>query len=436
MGLFNLFGGKKSDDNQEALEQEALKSKEKALEELKEAHSELSWPTIQRLNPVNVKDSENEGMEETVDEARKEEIGPHIYDEDIDIEYIQSLNVQEMLFLLTAMEVYNKKAAIPSFEKNHRKVYNELLDRIRNAKTVFVLYDAATGYPFVDHGFANIYFEKELAEKAVALFAKQYRKLAVRECTVENDVIEGNKKGFFDYLYYIGIENLIVDNGAYRARFKRNEIVAAPGDWGAKLDQTPTNPALNFAMLDFLAEVRWPVNYEKRPDIVKAKEMRMVSLIRDSKFIVPMQHEGEAEKLENGGVKFGPDTKFKFLVQKTKDEKQFIPVFTDAIEFSKRLHGSGWNAAVFSFKDIINFVKDKDGIRINPDGQGIIIPKDRMIALELAGQQVDAIKGKKPGSAVPTGVSAEDAAIQKTLSQALARMNEKKDENEFQDSEQ
>ena len=91
---------------------------------------------------------------------------------------------------------------------------------------------------------------------------------------------------------------------------------------------------------------------------------------------------------------------------------------------------------MFSFKDIINFVKDKDGIRINPDGQGIIIPKDRMIALELAGQQVDAIKGKKPGSAVPTGVSAEDAAIQKTLSQALARMNEKKDENEFQDSEQ
>ena len=41
---------------------------------------------------------------------------------------------------------------VPEFEKNHRKVYNELLSRIRDAKDLFVLYDMSTGYPFIDHG--------------------------------------------------------------------------------------------------------------------------------------------------------------------------------------------------------------------------------------------------------------------------------------------
>lgn len=435
MGLFGLFGGKKEDDKEQLLEQELASKKEESLKALKEAHAELEWPTIQRLNPINMQGAGEQVMEETVEYSRKEEIGQHIYDEDLSLDYIKELNEQELLFLLTAMEVYNKKAALPEFDKNHRKVYNELLDRIRNAEFIYVLYDNATGYPFIDHGFANVYFEEELSKKAADLFAKQFRSLSIRKCKVEEQLEGTSNRGFFDFLYYVGIENIIIDNGAYRARFKRSEIVAAPGDWGTNADKTPVNPALCFAMLDFVSEVRWPVNYEKRPELIKAKEMRMLQLIREANFIVPMQHEGPVEKLENGGLKFSKDTKFKFLLQKTKDDKQFIPVFTDGIEFSKKLHGTEWNAAVFSFRDIIKFVNDKDGIRINPDGQGIVVPKDRMVAIEMAAQQAELLKGKKPTTGAK-GSKSEDAAIQKTLSEALARMNEKKNDEEFQDAEQ
>ncbi len=182
-------------------------------------------------------------------------------------------------------------------------------------------------------------------------------------------------------------------------------------------------------MLDFMEELRWPVQYEKRDDVVKAKEMRMLALIRSSNFIVPMQHEGPVEVLDDGRMQFNKDTKFKFLVLNTKDDKHFLPVFTDAIEFGKRLRGSEWNAAVFKYQDILKFMGDKDGITINPEGQSVVLPKDRMMMLEVAGQQADKMKAKA-GAAKPTGGAASDSqevAVQKALNQAMARMNDNKD---------
>ncbi len=430
MGLFDFFGGKKSSEDQEALAlQNAANQKEKEVQAAKEAHEGMEWPGFPRLNPVNIESADAAAMGETVTSQRKDEIGEMIYDADMSPETLRFMSNQEILFLLTALEVFNKKAPLPGFEKNHRKVYNELLSRVRDAETLYVLYDATTGYPFIDHGFANVYFEKEIADKAVELFAKQYRKVAVREVKVENpDDTAAVKRGFFDYLYYVGMENILVDNGAYRARFKRSEIVAAPGDWNEEdRSKNPINPALNFAMLDFMAELRWPVQYEKRDEIVRAKEMRMLSLIRSSSFILPMQHEGPVEVLEDGRMKFGKDTKFKFLVLNAQDGKQFLPVYTDAIEFGKKLRGSEWNAAVFRYQDILKFVSDKEGISINPDGQNVILPKDRMMLLEVAGQQADKMRGVKAPSANQGSTSSEDMAVQKALDQAMARMSEKKD---------
>ena len=430
MGLFDFFGGKKSSEDEEAVAlQNAAAQKEKEIQAAKEAHEGMEWPSFPRLNPVNIESADEVAMGETVTSQRKDEIGGMIYDSDISPETLRFMSNQEILFLLTALEVFNKKAPLPGFEKNHRKVYNELLSRVRDAETLYVLYDATTGYPFIDHGFANVYFEKEIADKAVELFAKQYRKVAVREVKVENpDDTAAVKRGFFDYLYYVGMENILVDNGAYRARFKRSEIVAAPGDWNEEdRAKNPINPTLNFAMLDFMAELRWPVKYEKREEIVRAKEMRMLSLIRSSSYIIPMQHEGPVEVLEDGRMKFGKDTKFKFLVLNSQDGKQFLPVYTDAIEFGKKLRGSEWNAAVFKYQDILKFVSDKEGIAINPDGQNVILPKDRMMLLEVAGQQADKMRGVKAPSANPGTMNSDDLVVQKALDQAMARMSEKKD---------
>lgn len=396
MGIFDVFGKakKEAQAEEEAKEKELEAKKEKSLAELKGNYEGLGWPVIGRLNPVNIKGAEDSVMKETLSDERKNEIGEMVFDEDISPDTLKLFSPQELLFLLTTLEMYHKHSPLPGFEKNHRKVYNEVLDRVRNAEYLQVLYDMNTGYPFIDHGFACVYFDKDMAEEAAALFAKQYRKLTVRQCLVE-DKENPNKIGFFDFLYYVGIENLIVDNGAYRARFKRNEIVAAPGDWGQDKHKMPSNPALNFAMLDCIAEKKWPVSYEKREEVVKAKEMRMFSLMRAGHFIVPIKHEGPAEVLEDGRIKIDKDSKIEFLIIKTPDDKQFLPVYTDGFEFAKVNKGKEWNAGVFRFSDIIRFIGDRDGVVFNPDGHRVIMTGQQMMAIEVAAQQAEALKNKK-----------------------------------------
>ena len=429
MGIFSIFGNKKNGEasEQEAEQAQSLK-KEKEKEEAIKAHEDLEWPVIGRINPVNTKDSEGEKVPETVPSERKDEIGAMIYEEEIDPESMNGLSGQELLFLLTALEVFNKKAPLPGFEKNHRLIYNEVLRRVRDAEFLYVLYDQSTGYPFIDQGFANVYFEQELAEKAAEIFNKQFRKLAARKCQIEDPNYKGGGKfGFFDYLYYIGIENLLVDNGGYRARFKRNEIVAAPGEWsGAERRPEPVNSALNFAMIDFLEELRWPVKYEKRDDILKAKEMRMLSLIRGAQLLVPTQHEGPTEVDENGRIKIGKDTKLKFMVVKTKDEKQFLPVYTDPFEFAKQGVTKDWNAGVFRYQDVIRFVQDREGLVINPLGQSLVLTKDRIMALEVAGKQAEMMRAKNQAGQAASA-SANDA-VSAAVSQAMAEM--RKEDNQ------
>ncbi len=429
MGIFSIFGNKK---NGEAPEQEAEQAqrqkKANAKEEAIKAHEGLEWPVIGRINPINTKESEGEKAEETVPSEKKDEIGAMIYEEEIDPEYVKGLSGQELLFLLTALEVFNKKAALPGFEKNHRLIYNEVLGRVRDAEYLFVLYDQTTGYPFIEQGFANVYFEQELAEKAAEIFNKQFRKVAARKCQIEDPNYKGGGKfGFFDYLYYIGIENLLVDNGGYRARFKRNEIVAAPGEWsGAERRPEPVNSALNFAMIDFLEEVRWPVKYEKRDDILKAKEMRMLSLIRGAQLLVPTQHEGPTEVDENGRIKIGKDTKLKFMVVKTKDDKQFLPVYTDPFEFAKQGVTKDWNAGVFRYQDVIRFIQDREGLVINPLGQSVVLTKDRIMALEVAGKQAEMMRAKNQAGQVAAASTTD--AVSAAVSQAMAEM--RKEDNQ------
>ncbi len=429
MGIFSIFGNTK---NGEASEQEAeqaqSRKKANAKEEAIKAHEGLEWPVIGRINPINTKDSEGERADETVSSEKKDEIGSMIYEEEIDPEYVKGLSGQELLFLLTALEVFNKKSALPGFDKNHRLIYNEVLRRVRDAEYLFVLYDQSTGYPFIEQGFANVYFEQELAEKAAEIFNKQFRKVAARKCQIEDPNYKGGGKfGFFDYLYYIGIENLLADNGGYRARFKRNEIVAAPGEWsGAERRPEPVNSALNFAMIDFLEEVRWPVKYEKRDDILKAKEMRMLSLIRGAQLLVPTQHEGPTEVDENGRIKIGKDTKLKFMVVKTKDDKQFLPVYTDPFEFAKQGVTKDWNAGVFRYQDVIRFVQDREGLVINPLGQSVVLTKDRIMALEVAGKQAEMMRAKNQTG--QTAAASATDAVSAAVSQAMAEM--RKEDNQ------
>lgn len=409
MGIMDLFNGKKNAEKA-AAEEEMNKAKalETLIENQKKAHEGMEWPKIQPLNPIKVANATGDTLDNALTPERMDEIGQLIYEPQIKLDMIKDFSLQEILFVLTSLEVFNAKSKFENYESNHRVLYNEVLSRVRDASTIYVLYDTSTNYPFLDHGFASIYLDKDAAEAAAAGFGKQFRKLAVRECRGENSDDSSSKKGFFDYLFYLGIERLIVDNGMYRAMFRRSEIVAPP-NWADDKKTPPSNPALAFAMLDFIEEAKWPVKYEKREQVLKAKEMRMLSLARLGTYIVPIEHDGPAEVMEDGRLKFGKDSKLKFPIMKNSKGGMYLPVFTDGVEFARKFGKEGFQGAVFKFPDLIKFVQDRDGVVINPMGQNIMLQKDKMLEIEAAA--AESIKKAQAAKAAKDAVSgAADSA--------------------------
>lgn len=412
MGLFDLFGGSKKKEEaalqaEKQKEEQAIKNKEDQIA----AHEGLEWPHPVPISRVRPSGEEPDKFEDPVSPERKDEIGPLIYEERISLDTLKFLTLPELLFVLTTQEYFNSKSKLNNFSENHRILYNELLNRVRDAKTIYCLYDDATKFPFVENGMAYIYLEKEIAEQVVEAYSKQFRRLMVKECPAVPEGAENTDRGFFDYLYYLGIERIIIDNGRYRARFSRSEIVAPP-NFADDKKQAPMNPQLRLAMLDFLSEARWPVKYEKRTQVVQTKEARMVALARAGRFIVPIQHEGPAEMMNDGRIKFNKDTKLRFPVMKTNNGKLFLPIFTDGIEFAKKFGREGFEGAVFKFSDILRFVQDKDGLAINPMGENIMLPKDKMMALEAASQVIAAKNA--------AGKPAKEASAQDIIKRASA----------------
>ena len=395
MGLMDLFGGKNRAAEQERLlEEQRQQEHQRQVEQQKKAHENEPWPQIPRLNILNIKDTKLE-VEDSISAERKDEIGQLVFEPNLTADQITGFTVQELLFLQLTMTVFNRKAALTDYEKNHRVVYNELLSRIHKAEKFYVLYDKRTGYPLIDGGFAPIYLEKDRAEKAAELYKAQFRDVLVMERDGEAAPLKENGArpiAFFDYLYYIGVENVVIDNGWYKGVVKRSEI-SAPMDWNSDPKKTPpSNPALAFAMTDYVSENRWPVKYEKRAEILQKKTDRMMLLIPKGRYIVPSRvvdvDPAAAPEVGPDGKK--PTKQVQFPAVKV-GEKMYLPLFTDLFEYTKKFGKTDMKPVGFEYRNLLRFVTGGiEGLIINPNGQGIVISaeKARNLMLREAGLKV------------------------------------------------
>lgn len=423
MGLFDKFGSRKKAAEERAAK-EAEEQKQREVEELaaqqKQAHEGMSWPGVMRMNllKINTPGVQAPKIEDPISPERKEEIGNLIYQPVLTPADVESFTLQELIFLLDTHEIFNRKAALENYEANHRVIYNDLLRRIHEAEKFYILYDRLTGYPLIDGGFALIYLEKEHAEIAAKVYETQFRKTAVVERPGEGAPVpeEGPKPVLlFDYLYYLGMENIIIDNGWYKAAIKRSEISAPPASWApdpAKIP--PAAPELAFAMIDFVGEAKWPVRYEKRDERIRRKMDRINTLIPTQTFVIPVYVEGSEQTPE--GQK--PKVKFPLLKlkAKTKDseiEQNVIPIFTDLFEYAKNFNGKNqFRPVKFQYRNAVQFLRETDGFVINPRGESIVLPRARAMELIARSMNIKVVKNGAPASApkAPAGQQEAPAA--------------------------
>ena len=378
-----FFNKKNKAEQEELLKKQEEENLRKSKEAQKEAHKDVPIPGIipmvhNRLNGEEVLSA----PEDTVSPERKEELIELLYEPKLDADQVHGFETQEILFLMLAMELYHKAAPLENFETNHRTLYNEILDRVRDAQELYMLFDKRTGYPFIYSGCACIYLDQKSAEEAAAELKKILREIFVAK--VQGEIGGETDKSIFEYLNFTGISMLLIDNGKYRCRFHRDEIRLSL-DWNENAaDKPPVNPELFYAMTDFLQEAKWPVNYEKKKEVLTLKQAIMADRLRKATLIVPVLEQ--------------PDGRKALMAMPDRNQEKMLAVFTDASEYSKvKTPGMEFKGQRMDWKTICRAVGELKGIILNPMGHRIAITTE---------QARQILAGAAPKASVPSGESA------------------------------
>ena len=450
MALFDFLGGnKKKAEAEQKIEEQKQEQHDQIVKRQEEEHKDLQWPGLMPINlfvrkpeekphlsVVNggeaTAESKAETAEKQAEEANKEtqekagiplpptsiedplsperkaEVGKLIFEPEIKPEMLKDLTLQEILFLEVSIVTANRMKALDNYEQNHQKIRNQFLNLVRNAKKLYVIYDSRTGYPLLDGGYAQMYLDEEHANIVAKLYEEQLRMTRVIEVpgmSSDTEMPDGRVQlKIFDFMYFLGLENVIIDNGWYKGFLRRSEI-SAPFYINEDPEKIPPyNPALSFALIDYVAEVKWPVNYGKRQEILQGKFNRIMQLVPKSTFIIPLRTldplaNGDANPYDKGeaaasDVPASTDA----ANQATEDaeaatadaqknnnriqipvinvnNKNMLPVFTDIFEYSKSFGDSAFKPIRADFKGVNRFMPNYNGIIINPKGQGMVIEK-------------------------------------------------------------
>ena len=340
---------------------------------------------------------------------RKDEVGALVYEPTLKPDMLKELNLQETLFLEAALLIAHKQHPLDNYDQNRQVIRNHFLDMVRAQEKIYVLYDARTGYPLLDGSFVLMYLDKEHAEIAAKLYAEQLRSVKIIEVpgmAAEPAQHDGKiQMKIFDYLFFLGAENIVIDNGWYKGFLRRSEI-SAPFYINEDPEKIPPyNPAISFALTDYVGELRWPVQYGKRKELLQAKFNSVMKLVPKGTYLLPFRnldedtanagdqaadgaaaeqtatptHDGMAETTD-AATESAEAAKKNHRVQLpmvTLNGKNFMPVYTDIFEFSKKFANSGFRPTRADFQTISRFMGNYDGFIINPQGQAMVIERQK-----------------------------------------------------------
>lgn len=334
-------------------------------------------------------------------------------------------SVQELIFALTQVRDAENRARTEGgtaqeacFKEASDVLYPMMLEKLRSLDEVYLTIDKNTNFPFYNGGFVDVYTREEYAKLAVIFYKEQFRELEVRALPVANPKLLKTEEGktsaaqmpAFALFYYLGMERVLLDNGMYRAAISRGDVLPPPEASGKPNTAVPVaNPALRTRILDFFGEARWKVNYEKRAQVLQAKEHAMLTEVARAKFLIPMKYDGAAKPQPGTNqIVFNKDTKLMFAAVKNTAGESYTPVFTDFAEIGKMYQPKDWGAAVISIQDAIGINKG-DGIVVNPASENLILKEKAIRAVEEIAKQLKEKAENAAGSA--KGVEPETALV-------------------------
>lgn len=377
MGLKDLFKKKEVADDNINVTEDKVEEKTEAKPEQKEEVKEKEKPPVQEAKP-----QPKAAPSKMIPDERKKEIAQLVFKKKIEESDLEPLNIQETIFLLVNVDHFNEESeeGVENYEEKCEVIDHVLAKKLADAEVLYMTFDAGTNFPYITQGCVEIYSELEYAQDAVRHYGEQYR--AVQICEVRKDDSRfPDKMSVFEFLYYLGMEHLLIDNGKFKTVVNREDILAITNkNPEYQIDKPIENPKLRYALIEFFQEVKWPVTYEKRDEVIHEKEERMLAELKKAKFLVPMLFDGEEVTKVQNQVAPQPGKNMILPKLETQEHVCFTPIFTDWTEFVKIYPKDKWNGLVITFDEATTLCKDM-GIVINPAGENLIMNQQSFEAL-------------------------------------------------------
>ncbi|WP_297637669.1 SseB family protein [uncultured Clostridium sp.] len=282
-----------------------------------------------------------------------------------EISRVQELDMQEIIYLIyTSQNMRSEEQGKEiDFEEKVKIFIKAIVEKIK-VEDFYMAYNKATKYPHVDNLRRVWLFS---GEEYGEIAKEHYRKsnLILNMKRLDNHKLI-NKIG---ELKKAGVKGLTIDMGQYTIDIDINDIILKMDYSGFDEKDIPlTNEELCYSIIKYLQESKnEELKYRGKMQALMMLEAEMVKLIGTSKYLIPIVYKDEnkdKEDLEN----------IKFLEVVDEKKEDWIPIFTDWLEFRKRYSGDVLGLVV-TYTEALNIAKEKN-IILNPDGLKIQIDKE------------------------------------------------------------
>ncbi|WP_082672989.1 enhanced serine sensitivity protein SseB [Paenibacillus senegalimassiliensis] len=315
-----------------------------------------------------------------MNEERKDEIGRRfILTPEFVVEELNQLSIQELNFLVHTAKRFKEEEAFPHIYLDERiqSFTTTLHDKFKAAEALYVAYDKATQYPYIDgEGRVWIFSQKEFADSAQDYFMQQLVMLEMKKIG-QKEILP-----ILGLFHVWGLPEILLDNGQYHVDLKRDELLPPP-DWSGtpEINIPVTNPGLQRALLQFFQGLHAPSgSQEAREQLLNGLEAQMLDEVLQARYLLPMQlQEANPSTADAEGRKtLKEGTVLQFGVLSAEDESSWLPAFTDWPEFEKVYDKTIWSSNIGTYEDLLTVSANMSGVVINCRGVALRIdPSNR-----------------------------------------------------------
>lgn len=241
-----------------------------------------------------------------------------------------------------------------------------VLDKIKNADRLWILYCDTTGYPYQIDKDMLVLFDYTHHKDVLQQLERAGFKITVV------DMKSDQFKNEVGHMYRNGYQSIhFIDGKCIPFIVDREELYTYDEFFG---DEYITNPALQQTMISFFQEFRKDAELDLRMKMIESRQEKMIQNLLHAEFMVPCTKTETDEEVEISH----PYIDLSDRVETEDDEPVIaIPAFTDGFELEKCYNGKH-ETMLYNFQELVKLVDElgASGIIINCMGVSYYMDQD------------------------------------------------------------